>query len=147
MMDVPPQAEVNSFGCLVYSAPHSIGGESDDHGIALASECPSSCFSECRECFNGGPNSFFINAMPSVTKERPDMWMVLCQAFDISNDVVQAIEDNSADAKVRCIDVIHFIYHNHHGVTLDVIKERIRGVDSHLASIINSLKPVAKKNS
>ena len=85
--------------------------------------------------------------MPSVTKERPDMWRVLCQAFDISDDVVQAIEDNTADDKVRCIDVIHFIYHSYHGVNLDVIEDRVRGVDSHIASIINSLKPVPKKNS
>ena len=48
-----------------------------------------------------------INAM-SVTKQRPDMWRVICEAFNFTSDVIQAIEDNSADAKLRCIDLIHF---------------------------------------
>ena len=135
--------QYNQVDHFVYPAPHKIGGESGDHGITLSSECPPNCSNSCRKCFNGGPKEFNINA---VTKERPDTWRIVCEAFNIENNVVQAIEDNSADAKVRCIDVIHYMYHHCHGVTLDFIEDGVRRIDPHLASVINSVKLVTKKS-
>ena len=82
----------------------------------------------------------------SVTKQRPDMWRVICEAFNFTSDVIQAIEDNSADAKVRCIDLIHFFCSITVMVSLlDVIEDSVRELDPHLANVINGVKPVTNR--
>ena len=126
---------------LNYQVPHTIGGESDNHGIALSTECPPDCSGPGRHCFNGGPKKFY-NSIDALITERPDTWRVICKAFVVKDEVILAIEDNSADAKVRCIDVIHFVYHHYTNISLDVVEDTVRNIDPHLANAISNVKPL-----
>ena len=122
------------------SLPHTIGGGSGNHGIVLSTECPPDCVRH-GQCFFGGSKKFY-NSIDALITERPDTWRVICKAFDVRDEVILAIEDNSADAKVRCIDVIHFVYHHYTNISLDVVEDTVRNIDPHLANAISNVKPL-----
>lgn len=72
-----------------------------------------------------------------IVTVRNDGWSVLLGAFNISTDVRQQIEENSEDAGVRCIDVMHHIYHSNTKLTWDDVKNKMKSCDPHLAKIIS----------
>ena len=72
-----------------------------------------------------------------IVTVRKDAWSVLLRAFNISTDVRQQIEENSEDAGVRCIDVMHHVYHSNTKLTWDDVKDKMKSYDAHLAKVIS----------
>lgn len=58
-----------------------------------------------------------------LSKNQENAYNIVCCRFNISYEVVRAIEDNSEQSDIRLGDVIHRIYHKGHNITpQDIIK-------------------------
>ena len=105
--------------------------------------------SPCANCHNYSPNDnhgtlcgtcnnltddLIIDEIVTV---RKDAWSVLLRAFNISTDVRQQVEENSEDPGVRCIDVMHHVYHSNTKLTWDDVKDKMKSYDAHLAKVIS----------
>ena len=93
----------------------------DDHGLI------------CGTC-NDLTDDLIIDDIVTI---RSDAWSVLLRAFNIRIDVRQQIEENSEDPGVRCIDVMHRIYHSNTKLTWDDVKDKMKSYDPKLAKVIS----------
>ena len=72
------------------------------------------CLSHCPQCegdlcviVENCNNRNFVKV--KYASEYP--WLALCNVFNISREVKQKIQDNSEDTGIRCLDVLHHIFH------------------------------------
>lgn len=72
-----------------------------------------------------------------IVDKREDAWSILARAFNISTDIQQKIEENSEDEGVRCIDVMHHIYHSNTKLTWNDVQTQVNNRDPHLAQVIS----------
>ena len=72
-----------------------------------------------------------------IVDKRDDAWRVFCKVFSIAVDVQDRIEANTEDSSLRCIDVMHHIYHSNTALTWDNVKDTMRIHDCHLAQVIS----------
>ena len=104
--------------------------------ISPCADCPG-CHGDdqsvlCGPC-NGLVDDLIIDG---IVTEREDAWIILSNVFNISTTVQQKIEENHADNGVRCIDVMHHIYHLDTTLNWDRVKAKLSSHDSHLAKVI-----------
>lgn len=99
---------------------------------SLISPCPD-CPGDCGTC-NDLTDDLIIN---DIVIEREDAWSVLCKVFNISTDVQHQIAENNEDENVRCIDVMHHVYHSNPNFTWDIVKVKVKSHDPHLAKVIS----------
>ena len=109
----------------------------------------SNLISPCASCPNHSPGNDYGKLcgtcndltddliIDDVVTVREDAWSILCKAFNISAGVRQQIEENSEDAGVRCIDVMHHVYHLNSKLTWDNVKDKMKSYDPHLAKVIS----------
>ena len=59
-------------------------------------------------------NNFDLPTMKlrQISEQQGDAYIILCQHFNISNEDIRAIEDNTEENHVRLGDVLHRIYHS-----------------------------------
>ena len=100
----------------------------------------SSLFSKCADC---STEDCIITAdikkdpvIKHMVAERSDAWMVLHAVFNLSSDAKKVLEENSEDNNIRCMDVMHHMYHQNRQLTWDYIEAQVRRVDPHLADVI-----------
>jgi len=77
------------------------GGFVDD----LLSHCVGCPGEHCEVLRIGNWNNAFIK------NASEDVYIALCDVFNISSEVKLVIEDNNAATSIRCLDVIHHLYH------------------------------------
>ena len=86
-------------------------------------------FSRCDDCLSENSCQFTRleqcepDAISNLTKKREDAYLVLCQKFNFSNEVIRAIEDNTESNGVRLADVLHRIYHKDPSITLEQVNK------------------------
>ena len=87
------------------------------------------CVSHCSKC-DGYPCNVVKNCVHrkfvyvNNAKEYP--WLAVCKVFNIDSNVRQKIIDNSEDITVRCVDVLHHIFHADQSNTWSTIKLKLR---------------------
>ena len=47
-----------------------------------------------------------------ISEQEGDAYLILCQYFNISDEDIRAIEDNTEEKHVRLGDALHRIYHS-----------------------------------
>ena len=67
-----------------------------------------------------------------IIKQEEDAYLILCQHFNISDEDIRAIEDNTEEKYVRLGDALHRIYHSKNNLTLTE-EEIIKIIDSRKA--------------
>ena len=87
----------------------------------------------CGPC-NGLTDVLIID---EIVDKRDDAWRVLCKVFNIAADVWDRIEANTEDSSLRCIDVMHHIYHSNTALTWDGVKNAMKIHDPQLAQVIS----------
>ena len=75
---------------------------------------------------------------PLVNK-RGDAWVVILNAFKFGDDVKTKIQENSEDNQIRCMDVMHRMYHQDDDLTWEFVEIKVRKVDPELADVIKTL--------
>ena len=84
-------------------------------------------FSSCDECLLKYSCQFTRSkqctpdAISKLIEKRENAYLILCQKFNISNEVIRAIEDNTESNAVRLADVLHHIYHKDPSITLQQV--------------------------
>ena len=67
-----------------------------------------------------------------------DAFYDLCGAFDIPDDVRVKMKTNNSSLKIRCFDVLHWVYHDHNDhLTLAMIKTKLIESNDQLQQIIS----------
>ena len=95
-------------------------------------------FSSCDECLSEHSCQFTRleqcapDAISELIKKREDAYLILCQKFNFSTEVIRAIEDNSESNAVRLADVLHRIYHK----DPSIMPEQIDGIVSQILDIL-----------
>ena len=95
-------------------------------------------FKDCRdpaqcEIATNVRNGLIIKEMVAV---RNDTWEVIIKAFNISDEVKKEIAENSEDDLIRCMDVIHRMYHHDEDLTWEFIVTHLERQDPQLADVI-----------
>ena len=73
-----------------------------------------------------------------VSEQREDTYHVVCDAFNLTLQIKQAIEDATASSTLRFGDTLHHLYHKDHNITWDKIITEVSKVDDSLAQIIGN---------
>ena len=94
------------------------GGGSIDDCISHCSKCDGSPCNVVKNCFHR--KFVYVNN----AKEYP--WLAVCKVFNIDSNVRQKIIDNSEDITIRCVDVLHHIFHADQSNTWSTIKLKLR---------------------
>ena len=55
---------------------------------------------------------FFIMKLREISEQEEDAYLILCQHFNISDEDIKFIEDNTEEGYVRLGDALHRIYHS-----------------------------------
>ena len=95
------------------------GGGSVDSCLSHCPQCeawPQDC-AIVKNCFNRN----FVKV--NYAREYP--WLALCNVFNISRNVKQKIQDNSEDNGIRCVDVLHHIFHANSTQTWTTVKLKL----------------------
>ena len=69
---------------------------------------------------------------------RNDTWEVMIKVFNISEEAKKEIEENSEDNHIRCMDVMHRMYHHDQDLTWEFIEIQVRKEDPHLSDVIKT---------
>ena len=107
-----------------YKCPNDMG---DDYGLI------------CGPC-NNLTDDLIVD---QIVERREDAWSVFCKVFKISAAVRFKIEDNHEDKTVRCIDVMHHVYHSNTALTWDDVRTMVKSHDPHLATVISDVRKIA----
>ena len=84
-------------------------------------------FSSCDECLSKYSCQFTTSKLcntvdiQKLIDKNNNAYLILCQKFNFSNQVIRAIEDNSESNGVRLADVLHHIYHKDPSITWEQI--------------------------
>ena len=100
--------------CEIYIIIRVPGAGPAYYSISSCPECPGKEFCEIlRYCSDN---------IPMDGDLHKDGWIALCEAFNISRDVREVIEENHCSPGIRCADVIHRLCHNNPALTWNTIK-------------------------
>jgi len=125
----------NEVGVLLVLMTDGTGG---GRLISSCATCPSCSSDDDRGVLCGPSNHLTDDLIISeIVSKREDAWSVLCKVFNISSDIRQKIEENSENSSVRCIDVMHHVYHANTSVSWDDVKAKTKIHDPHLAKVIS----------
>ena len=69
---------------------------------------------------------------------RGDSWEVIVKVFNFSDEIKKEIEDNSEDDHIRCVDVMHRMYHHDDDLTWEFVEIQVRKEDPQLADAIRT---------
>ena len=84
-------------------------------------------FSSCDECLSKYSCQFTTSELcnPVAIQKLIDInnnaYLIFCQRFNFSNEVIRAIEDNTESNGVRLTDALHRIYHKDPSITLEQV--------------------------
>jgi len=67
-----------------------------------------------------------------LTDKRPEAWISVCDAFCVDDDIRQKIEENSDSLIIRCLDVVHYLYHYCSNLSWSSVDKEVRKTDCHL---------------
>ena len=73
-----------------------------------------------------------------VAKQREDTYDVVCEAFNLTQQITQVIEDATASNSLRFSDTLHHLYHKDHSMTWGKIITEVSIIDHSLAQIISN---------
>jgi len=68
-----------------------------------------------------------------------DAWVILLDAFKFGDDVKAKIQENSEDNHIRCMDVMHRMYHHDDDLTWEFVEIQVRKVDPQLGDVLKTL--------
>ena len=69
---------------------------------------------------------------------RNDIWETIIKVFNITDEVRKEIDENSEDDHIRCMDVMHRMYHHDHDLTWEFVEIQVRREDPRLADVIKT---------
>ena len=85
--------------------------------------------SKCDKCTSGYECNFslqeYSNPLASLVREREDLYDIISSIFHISSDAKQKIENNSSSTMIRCLDVLHRVYHRGDELNMDKVRETV----------------------
>ena len=64
----------------------------------------------------------------------------MCHAFCVDDNVRQKKEENSDGLIIRCLDVVHYLYHYCSNLSWSSVGKEVRKTDCHLADLIKNLR-------
>jgi len=64
-----------------------------------------------------------------VVSVRNDTWVLIIKVFNITDEVRKEIEENSEDDRIRCMDVMHRMYHHDEDLTWEFVEIQVRRED------------------
>ena len=87
----------------------------------------SSLYSRCEDCgMDYCPFEDLVNEWSMHEfSNKPNAYLILCQGFGLSSDVIKIIEDNHESNGIRLDDVLHRICHKNPNITREEIIEII----------------------
>lgn len=69
---------------------------------------------------------------------RGDTWEVFLDAFKLDDSIKTKIANNSENGQIRCMDVMHHMYHHDLQLTWEFVEINLRKVDPQLADVIKA---------
>ena len=97
-------------------------------GVAFAATV-GSLGSHCEDCwmnlFCPFGNLVYTWHMDELSKKYANAYLILCQKFNIPNDVIKIIEDHNEESYVRLCDALHRICHKNLNLTKEEVIEII----------------------
>ena len=85
--------------------------------------------SKCDNCGSEVECNFHINDYHAVLVALQGQWIglyhVISSIFHISNDDKQIIEDHSSSTAIRCLDVLHRVYHRGDELNTDIVMAKL----------------------
>lgn len=63
------------------------------------------------------------DAICDLAKKREDAYLILCQKFNFSNQVIRCIEEYNESNSVRLGDALHHLYHKDHSITWEQVNK------------------------
>ena len=99
--------------------------QSDLHGagyVSLLSEfgtCPHPMHCAIAKKINDDP------IIMNVVQSRSNAWEVFAKVFNISLEVQNEIKENSENDHIRCVDLIHRMYHNDEELTWEFVEVQV----------------------
>jgi len=117
----------------------------EDKEIPHEARCNASLFifSEVDDCHNPSNCQLAIQVerdpiIKFMVAVRNDSWDVIINIFNIADEIKKEIEENSEDDCIRCMDVMHRMYHHDDHLTWDFVEIQVRREDPQLADTIRA---------
>jgi len=76
--------------------------------------------------------------LKKVVSVRNDTWVLMIKVFNITDAVRKETEENSEDDHIRCMDVMHRMYHHDNDLTWEFVEIQVRREDPQLADVIRA---------
>ena len=76
--------------------------------------------------------------LKKVVSVRNDTWVLMIKVFNITDAVRKETEENSEDDHIRCMDVMHCMYHHDNDLTWEFVEIQVRREDPQLADAIRA---------
>ena len=113
---------------------HCVPHGSHNHLLSEFGKCHNPAHCTIAKKINDDP---IIKEMVSV---RNDAWEVIIKVFNISDDIRKKIKANSEDNRIRCMDVMHRMYHHDDDLTWEFVEIQMRREfeDQQLADVIRT---------
>jgi len=69
---------------------------------------------------------------------RNDSWVIIANVFSIADEIRKDIEENSDDDRIRCMNMMHHMYHHDDDLTWEFVEIQVRNEDPQLADTIRT---------
>ena len=88
----------------------------------------SSLYSHCKDC--GMDDCSFKNLVDKwniyeLSQKHGNAYLILCQKYGLSSDIIKAVEDNHEESHIRLDDILHHICHKNPNLTREEVIEII----------------------
>ncbi|XP_065886314.1 uncharacterized protein [Dysidea avara] len=99
--------------------------------------CPNADGDQCELC-EPCNNLTKKTIIQGIVTEIKDAWLIFSEAYQLTSDVRNKIEENSSDLSIRCIDVMHHLYHNDPSLSWENVMSKVKTKDPSLVGVINA---------
>ncbi|XP_065885883.1 uncharacterized protein [Dysidea avara] len=99
--------------------------------------CPNAGGDQCKLC---GPCNDLTKEtiIEGIVIEIEDAWLRFSKIYQLTSDVRNKIEENCEDPYIRCIDVMHHLYHDDLSLTWENVMSKVKTKDRSLAVVIDA---------
>ena len=102
------------------------------NGLLEFDHCPYPAQCQIVKKVNDDP---IIKEMVTV---RGNSWEVIIKVFNFNDKIKKEVEDNSEDDHIRCVDIVHRMYHHDSDLSWEFIELQVRREDPKLADVIRT---------
>ena len=113
----------------------------DGAGVGeLVSNCPACPNADGDQCKLCGPCNDLTkeNIIENIVNEEEGAWLMFSKVYQLATNVRNKIEENCEDPYIRCIDVMHHLYHDDLSLTWGRVMSKVETEYPSLAEVIDT---------